>query len=811
MEVDREEFHSGSVKVDIDKDTSNRTDKGPSKSPNDSKEAGDDTQVTQTDHSNVDDDDEEVDISCGIWNLRTSILGKYFANLYVFAICVGIAALFTAMVSEIIQVQLPSLERQFNIDNAKAGLFDTAYKAGYLGTILLAGHFTKKAHIPVVVGLSGMAQGLMLLIPPILQFVDPYNLPDVSDSDLAEGNDNARFVCQLYEVNQTEAAESSQFQAKEVNRLAYYILIGLQTVKGVTDVFHSGFLPSLYMDDNLIDKSKMGILLGIQSLFQFLSSPLGREINGVISELPIDLKNPMSSNDHRFVSAWWLGFLIFGIGTAVFSMPVLLFPRRLVSRKKQKAAEHKTVLQFAGGHIEEEVEEVVSPGTAKEILNSDRKVSIVITAPDSDEQVPVETSSPHPYRKQSTASHGNRARRRSSTFPPLSGPTERKISLTGDIVFEQPVKSETEEDRENSPLQLLKDFPKAAYRLLRRPIILVMILDVLISSVPWAGIYFFRSTYIASEYNVPMSRVAYLSGIANAVGNTGGIIVSSLLSSRITTKVGYVLTIFVTYFIATLMTPLYLIFGCDNQPVYGAPGQIGLPINTSDYCGCENMTQLLSCGADGNNYFTPCHAGCSNYTGNVFINCSLLANHTGDNSLTPGVCKTDCELGFLIYVFVHGLQNFVTSSCTIAYKLLVLRTVEPRDRGLATTMYIFFFNILGIPAPNLFGRIVDNACLVSDGETCALYDRTIFRHFMGGVDVAIHASAQVTSLMMLCVFKFEERQAQRKAKKKDGEKPDAVADKLDDVVDKLDDVVDGNVGLEKEDSRRDSHNAITRF
>ncbi|CAG5119769.1 unnamed protein product, partial [Candidula unifasciata] len=155
------------------------------------------------DDDDDDDDDEEVDVSCGIWKFRTAIFGNWFSNLYVFSLCVGIGSLFTAMVTEIIQVQLPSLERQFNIDNASAGLFDTAFKAGYLCTILLAGHFTKvhKAHIPVVVGLSGVIQGLLLLIPPILQFVDPFKLPD----------------------------------DKKVNRLAYNILIGLQLMKGITD------------------------------------------------------------------------------------------------------------------------------------------------------------------------------------------------------------------------------------------------------------------------------------------------------------------------------------------------------------------------------------------------------------------------------------------------------------------------------------------------------------------------------------------------------------------------------------------------
>ncbi|CAG5119768.1 unnamed protein product, partial [Candidula unifasciata] len=347
-------------------------------------------------------------------------------------------------------------------------------------------------------------------------------------------------------------------------------------------------------------------------------------------------------------------------------------------------------------------------------------------------------------------------------------------------------------------------YPKAIVRLFRRPIFLIMVFDTLISSVPWAGISFFRSTYMASEYNVPMSRVAFLSGVSNAVANAAGTILSSWLCSRITTKTGYVLSIFCSYFIATLMTPLYLVFGCDNQPVYGASGEIGIPVNTSGLCNCENVTQLLSCGADGNNYFSPCYAGCADVVGNLFINCSLLANHTGDKTLTSGICATDCDRNFLIYVFVHGLQNFVTALCAIPYRLLVIRTVEPRDRALSMCIYIFFFNILAIPVPNLFGRIVDNACYVSEGEYCALYDRTIIRYLMSGVDIVLHGSAQITSLMMLSLFKYEDRQIKRKTKKKDDENPQTFTDQTRDDV-------DGNLEQRREDSRRTSHNETTKL
>uniref|UniRef100_A0A2C9LET2 Major facilitator superfamily (MFS) profile domain-containing protein n=1 Tax=Biomphalaria glabrata TaxID=6526 RepID=A0A2C9LET2_BIOGL len=121
-------------------------------------------------------DEDEVDVSCGIWIFRTNLFGKYFSNLFVFATLVGLATLFTTMVDRIVPVQLKSLEKQFNIDNAKAGLLTSASKFGLMSTILIAGHFTKKSNIPMIIGLSGVLQGFILMVPAILQLVDPYEL-----------------------------------------------------------------------------------------------------------------------------------------------------------------------------------------------------------------------------------------------------------------------------------------------------------------------------------------------------------------------------------------------------------------------------------------------------------------------------------------------------------------------------------------------------------------------------------------------------------------------------------------------------------
>ncbi|KAH9515790.1 hypothetical protein Btru_012015 [Bulinus truncatus] len=168
-------------------------------------------------NDHIEPENEEVDTSCGIWRLRTNVLGGCFSNLYVFALLVGVSGLFTTMVDRIVPVQLKSLEKQFNIDNAKAGLLTSSSKFGLMSTILIAGHFTK-----------------------------------------------------TYQV-------------------AFIIVLVIQVLKGVTDTFHSFFLPTVYMDDNVIEKSKMSIYMGIRQLFTNLAQPIGTEINGVLTEIPVDL------------------------------------------------------------------------------------------------------------------------------------------------------------------------------------------------------------------------------------------------------------------------------------------------------------------------------------------------------------------------------------------------------------------------------------------------------------------------------------------------------------------------------------------
>ncbi|KAI8759481.1 solute carrier organic anion transporter family member 2A1 [Biomphalaria glabrata] len=362
---------------------------------------------------------------------------------------------------------------------------------------------------------------------------------------------------------------------------------------------------------------------------------------------------------------------------------------------------------------------------------------------------------------------------RLSVFPPLEGPTERKVSLSGEIVFDQPLSPKADKNQNESTLiELIKDLPRSFLRLIKTPMFLLMIIDICAISMPLSGMYMFRNIYITMEYNVPMSEVAMATSVTSTVGTAGGTILSTWLASKAKSKLTLQWIIMGTYLIQVAVNPLFLIFGCDNKSVYGASGSIGLPINLTAGCDCSNSKQLLSCGDDGNNYLSPCHAGCTGVNGKVFTDCQGLVNSSFGTTVTPGLCSTDCHDNFLLYVILHGVQYLVESGTMIPRWLLMLRIVEPQDRGFATSFFIFFYNIMSIPSSNVFGQFIDNACFIWDGQVCNLYNRDSIRYLMSGIDVGVNVLSIMTNLPMLIILWLE-----LKKTKRDNENDDESKDK----------------------------------
>ncbi|KAK6982042.1 solute carrier organic anion transporter family member 1A1 [Biomphalaria glabrata] len=152
------------------------------------------------------------------------------------------------MSKKIVSVQLESLEKQFNINNTYAGFFETASRVGLIATILFAGHFTRKAHIPVVIGTAGIIQGFLLIAPAILQLADPYTLPVLSYVNQSNGShESDKYMCGATIINETTNGTtlSPNTNKKEISHAALILVMVVLTLKSVTESFHTYYLPSV--------------------------------------------------------------------------------------------------------------------------------------------------------------------------------------------------------------------------------------------------------------------------------------------------------------------------------------------------------------------------------------------------------------------------------------------------------------------------------------------------------------------------------------------------------------------------------------
>uniref|UniRef100_A0A2C9LDU9 Uncharacterized protein n=1 Tax=Biomphalaria glabrata TaxID=6526 RepID=A0A2C9LDU9_BIOGL len=96
---------------------------------------------------------------------------------------------------------------------------------------------------------------------------------------------------------------------------------------------------------------------------------------------------------------------------------------------------------------------------------------------------------------------------------------------------------------------------------------------------------------------------------------------------------------------------------------------------------------------------------------------------------------------------------------------------------------------MSIPSSNVFGKFIDNACFIWDGQLCNLYNRDTIRYLMSGLDVGVNLLSVVTNFPMIIILWLELRKTRRETKKQNDddkedkkEKENAITDEAKDNI-----------------------------
>lgn len=114
---------------------------------------------------------------------------------------------------------------------------------------------------------------------------------------------------------------------------------------------------------------------------------------------------------------------------------------------------------------------------------------------------------------------------------------------------------------------------------------------------------------------------------------------------------------------------------------------------------------------------------------------------------TAGPCHKPCRTiyPFLILLF---FMTFLVASTQMPLLMIVLRSVTEEERSFALGMQFVIFRLFGyIPAPILFGKLIDSSCLLwkstcgEIGGRCLIYDIEQFRFKYIGLCALIKVAA----------------------------------------------------------------------
>lgn len=155
-------------------------------------------------------------------------------------------------------------------------------------------------------------------------------------------------------------------------------------------------------------------------------------------------------------------------------------------------------------------------------------------------------------------------------------------------------------------------------------------------------------------------------------------------------------------------------------------------------CDCSRRQYDPICGADGVMYYSPCHAGCTNELSmdgaKVYLDCDCVdAPQAADANAMPAyrgydaintACTSGCTRNLWLFVLLCFFVMFFTFLSTMPALSATLRCVHDDQRSFALGIQWIMVRLLGtIPAPLLFGRLIDETCILwGDGGACLVYD-----------------------------------------------------------------------------------------
>ncbi|XP_067856884.1 solute carrier organic anion transporter family member 4A1 [Heptranchias perlo] len=299
----------------------------------------------------------------------------------------------------------------------------------------------------------------------------------------------------------------------------------------------------------------------------------------------------------------------------------------------------------------------------------------------------------------------------------------------------------------------IKDMPRSALLLLRNPTFIFLCLSGATEATLIAGMSTFGPKFLESQFSLSASQAATLFGYLVVPAGGGGTFLGGFIVNKLKLRCAGIIKFCLICTILSLLAIFIVCIHCPNMPVAG----ITSTFNGSFYDGTINLTAACNaeckclmdmynpvCGADGLMYYSPCHAGCTEFNTTlsangrkIFHNCFCVMENLGSEMgyAESGKCSSSCSHMplFLVLLFFVIFFTFLGS---IPALTATLRCVPDSQRSFALGIqWILVRTLGGIPGPIAFGSVIDISCLLWQDQcdergSCYIYQNSAMSKYL---------------------------------------------------------------------------------
>lgn len=187
---------------------------------------------------------------------------------------------------------------------------------------------------------------------------------------------------------------------------------------------------------------------------------------------------------------------------------------------------------------------------------------------------------------------------------------------------------------------------------------------------------------------------------------------------------------------------------CPSAPLKGLQGSEYTQPECSHDCGCESERYGFApvCDFDDRKtYFSPCHAGCSdyeNYNGVlVFNNCTCA-----ERVISSACDVSSCYFLFAIYTLIYYNALALCGGSLLMQTMVILRAVEPHDKPTAVGASFSIVALFAyLPGHYLYMFINEATCAwMDDRGVCQLHSKAVAPILTGVTSALIFISAIIS-------------------------------------------------------------------